>query len=165
MRDADWRARDRAGVPAIPDETAALVHHTIVPASAVPERKGVLAVLSGQEHAGKWALARKTRIVAALGSVELDLREADIAEGESEIEVVCVLGSVEIVVPPGIRVISDGATLAGTFELRADTVEALPADAPVVRIQGSVYFGAVDTRVQLWGETERAARKRRKRRR
>jgi hypothetical protein len=71
---------------------------------------------------------------------------------------------VEVVLPPGVRVVSRAAAFAGAVGLQTDQPEALPPDAPLLRIGGSVIFGSVDVRVQQWGESARDAARRRRRR-
>src|SRR4051812_44580965 len=79
---------------------------------------GVVSFLSSNERDGRWQLPRKFRALAVLGSVELDLRDADIGYGLSTIECVAVLGNIEITVPPEISVDCDGDSLLGTFTLK-----------------------------------------------
>jgi hypothetical protein len=101
--------------------------------------------------------------VSTLGSVELDLREAELGDGESVIEIFCLLGSVEVIVPPGVRVLNEGDSLAGNFTLQPGDWSGSPM-APVVRLTGSCYLGEVEVRQQAFGESARQARKRLKQR-
>ncbi|MGQ0646490.1 MAG: LiaF domain-containing protein [Gemmatimonadaceae bacterium] len=134
--------------------------HTVVPAHQVKERAGILAVMSGQERRGNWELPRYMRIACVLGSTELDLREARIPEGESVIEVFCLLGSVELMVPSGVFVEMDGDAFAGSFSNSPDqTIEPLPG-APRIRLKGTAYFGSVECEARLAGEGKRAAQRR-----
>lgn len=137
------------------------VRHEVVDGSQLPESQGVVAFLSGQKRNGPWLLAPSTRLVAVLGSVELDLREAQLSDGETIIELFCLLGSVEIIVPPGVRVLNEGDSFAGNFEVQAGDWEPGRV-APVVRLRGSCYLGDVEVRQQAFGESARQARKRRK---
>lgn len=144
------------------NRTAGLpVRHEVVDGSELPERQGVVAFLSGQKRDGPWLLSPATRLVAVLGSVELDLREAQFADGETVIEVFCLLGGVEIIVPPGVRVLNEGDSFAGNFELQAGDWTT-DRSAPLVRLRGSCYLGGVEVRQQAFGESPRQARKRRK---
>jgi hypothetical protein len=139
------------------------VRHRVVTPEALPERHGVVAFLSNQRRDGSWRLAANTRVVSTLGSVELDLREAELGDGESVIEIFCLLGSVEVIVPPGVRVLNEGDSLAGNFTLQAGDWSGSPM-APVVRLTGSCYLGEVEVRQQAFGESARQARKRLKQR-
>ncbi len=68
----------------------------------------------------------------------------------SHIEVVAVLGNVEIIVPPEIAVECDGDALLGTFSLEfAGRVNTALADRErVVRVTGSAYAASVTVRVK-----------------
>lgn len=142
---------------------ARLERHSIVPIESVRPRSGLLSVFSGQVRRGPWELPQQFRIATVFGSAEIDLREALIGDGESVIEVFCVFGSVEIMVPPGIRVEFDGDGFAGSFEYTPDPMFTPPPGAPTLRITGSAAFGAVEVHVRLAGESATAAKRRRKR--
>lgn len=134
--------------------------HTIVPAAEVRERAGVLAVLSGQSRQGEWMVPRELRIAAVFGSVDLDLREARIAAGETRIHVYALFGSVELLFPPGVRVEIDVDGFASNSQVVPDSTVPLPPDAPTIRITGSAYFASVDGSVRFAGESQRDAKKR-----
>jgi Cell wall-active antibiotics response 4TMS YvqF len=136
------------------------VRHTVIPANAVRDSAGVLAVMSGVVRKGPWELPRKFRIASVMGSAEIDLREAVLAEGESHIEVFCLFGSVEITVPSGVEVVVDGDAFAGEFSHAPDPSVPTDPGAPRIVIHGSAYFGAVECDVRLAGESEGQAKKR-----
>jgi predicted membrane protein len=85
-----------------------------------------------------------------LGNVEIDLRQAIVGFGVSNIEVVAIFGNVEIVIPPEIAVDCDGDALLGTFNLefagRGNT--SLADRERVVRVTGSAYLASVTVRVK-----------------
>lgn len=106
---------------------------------------GVVSFLSSTEREGRWQLPRRLRALAVLGNVELDLRQAEIGYGLSEIEAVAVLGNVEIKVSPDIAVECDGDSFMGTFTLKYQG-RANPSTANrerIVRVTGTAYAGAV----------------------
>lgn len=136
------------------------VRHVVVPAGQVSEREGVVTFLSGTTRKGRWTLARHTRHAIVLGNVTLDLREAEIADGVSEIEVMAVFGNCEVIVPPGVRVECGGAGFFGNFEVKMTGAPDFPPGAPIVRIRGSAYFSNVEAMVKAVGRRElRAERK------
>jgi predicted membrane protein len=82
-------------------------------------------------------------VKARLGSVDLDLTDADLSRGETVIEVSAVLGSITLFVPEGLAVECEGSALLGSF----DHVAAGPAsrkDTRVVRIVGKATLGSVE---------------------
>jgi len=119
----------------------------IVPASVVPERSGIAACFSKSVREGDWLLPRSFRAVALMGSVRLDLTRSVVAEGVSEIEILCVMGSVEIIVPHQLRVECDGDPTVGSFEITHDSGSVPAADAPLLRIRGRAFMGSVDVKV------------------
>jgi hypothetical protein len=99
-----------------------------------------------------------------MGSAVIDLREARIPDGKSVIEIFTIFGSVEVLVPPGVRVESEGDALAGEFSVEPSAPEEGPAmNAPVVRLVGNAYFASVTAEVRYAGETAKGARQRIKR--
>jgi len=143
---ADFRAEDhRLTRPGYTEqgETGQMV-------PAARSMSGVVSFLSSTERQGPWQLPRRFRALAVLGNVELDLRQAEVGYGLSEIEAVAVLGNVEITVPPDIAVECDGDSFMGTFVLKYDG-RASPSMASrdrIVRVTGSAYAGAVTVSVK-----------------
>jgi hypothetical protein len=136
--------------------SVALVH-------ARPHSGRALAVLGSVERRGAWAVARHQRIVTCLGSGVFDFREVQLPPGETEVRVLAVLGSVEILVPPDLALECEGTVVLGTFEGR-DRAPVLPdAGRPMLKIHGLSVLGSVEVKTRLPGETGRQARRRRRR--
>ena len=136
------------------------IRHSVVPAAEVRERAGVLSVFSGQSRQGVWTVPRELRVMTVCGSVELDLREARIADGETRIHLFALFGSVELLLPPGVRVEVDADGLAASFEVVPDSTIPLPPDAPTIRITGNAYFASVEGSMRYADESPREARRR-----
>ncbi|MCC6930076.1 MAG: hypothetical protein IT359_13920 [Gemmatimonadaceae bacterium] len=134
--------------------------HRVVPAHLVRERGGISSFASAHEQKGDWELPRLYRIACMVGSVVADLREARIPAGESHVEIFLVMGSVEIHVPPGVRVELAVNTLAAEVSFRPDPLYGTDPDAPVIRVSGSAYFGSVEVMARLPGESARDAKRR-----
>ena len=120
--------------------------------------KGVVSIFSGNEKKGRWELPRHMRVLAIFGGVKLDLREAIVAPGESVIETLCIFGGIEIV-PPELDVQCDGDAIMGAFTLHRSRKgpASLPAPlgAPVIRVIGDAYMGAVTVQVKAPREKAR----------
>jgi hypothetical protein len=97
-------------------------------------------------------------VAAIMGGAGLDYREAIFGEPVTDVTVVVFMGGVEIIVPPGVRVESNGFALMGGFEQVAQ--ETAGPEAPLIKVNGFACMGAVEIKVRLPGETEREARKR-----
>ncbi len=111
---------------------------------ALPDRGVGIAVMGGFERAEGWVLPRHFKAVAVMGGVKLDLRDARIAPGVSEIEVLAVWGGVEIWVPDGVRVEVVGMAVMGGFEAKSGLSSLDDPNAPVLRISGFVLMGGAE---------------------
>ena len=114
----------------------------------VPARGMLAAIMGGNVRKGSWALPRHLKIVAIMGGVELDLRQAVLSPGVTEIEVLTVMGGVDIAVPPGVRVETMGIAIMGGFDASAGDVTTLDPDQPVIRLSGIAVMGGVDARIK-----------------
>lgn len=114
--------------------------------------KGVVSIFSGNEKKGRWELPRYMRVLAIFGSVKLDLRQAFVEPGESVIETLCIFGGIEIIVPPELDVQCDGDAVMGAFTLHRSRKGPAslppPPGAPVIRVIGDAYAGAVTIQVK-----------------
>jgi hypothetical protein len=137
-----------ASAPA-PGPTVRLDKDARLPA---PERlpASVLAIFGGADRKGRWLVEPSTTVTCVFGGIRLDFRRAVLSQREVTINVSCLFGGVEIVVPPGVRVVSSvSAVLGGTDVPEDDT---LAADAPVIRLTGMVIFGGVSASRKEPGE-------------
>jgi hypothetical protein len=137
----------------------------LVPSSEVPPRGAIFAVMGGHERGGSWIVPRQLKVVVLMGGAEIDLREARFGAGVTEIEIFVMMGGVDIIVPPGVRVESMGATFMGGFELKAGDATALSPVHPTLRLSGLAIMGGVETETRLPGESAKDAKRRRRRRR
>lgn len=131
------------------------------PPAAVRERQFEVAIMSGVEKKGRWTPARHTQVLALLGGAEIDLREALLPPGVTEINVVAIMGSAEILVTPNTRVESNGISIMGAFEHVPESTAPDP-EGPIVRITGLALMAAVEVHVRYPGESAREARVRRR---
>ena len=133
-----------------------------VPAGRVRRSDRAIAVLGSTKRVGNWVPARRNTAVSVLGSVVLDLREALLGPGECSFTVAAFLGSVEIIVPPGLHVECAGSAVLGSFgdELRSDHEAPLDPEAPRVRVDGIAVLGSVEIEYRRSGESKKHARRR-----
>jgi hypothetical protein len=137
----------------------------LVPSSEVPARGAILAVMGGQDRSGSWIVPRQLKVFVLMGGAEIDLREARFGPGLSEIEIIVVMGGINIIVPPGVRVESIGTAFMGGFDLKAGDATALSPAHPLVRLSGLAIMGGVETETRYPGETAKEAKHRRRRQR
>lgn len=114
--------------------------------------KGLVSIFSGNEKNGRWELPRHMRVLAIFGGAKLDLRHAVVLPGVSVIETLVIFGGVEIIVPPQIDVECDGDAIMGAFTLtrskKGPASIPPPPGAPVIRVIGDAYMGAVTIQVK-----------------
>lgn len=135
--------------------------HTLAAPDEGESERRLLTVFAETKRRGAWTPPRALRTVTVFGSTTLDLREARLQPGVTEIEARVVFGELKVLVPPGVRVESEGNAVFGSFDHSAPAWDALPPDAPTVRIRGLAVFGATHVVVRLPGEGAIAALRRR----
>lgn len=127
-----------------------------VPVStSAPKTKTLFAFMSGVERRGRWVAPQELSVIALMGGVDVDLREAIIPAEGMEVNCVAVMGGVEIQVPPGVRLECDGFAFMGEFEDRQDLASTTDPRAPLVKVSGFALMGGVDVRVRNPGEGRR----------
>ena len=118
------------------------------PVARVPEgsrRKPVgsaVAIFSGHRQTGVWRPNETIGAFAMMGSVDLDLRHAEIEHPVIHINATAIMGSVEVIVPEGVDVELTGFNLMGSKESRVEE-GARRAGAPLIRVNAFVIMGSV----------------------
>lgn len=104
-----------------------------------------VAVMSGNERAGRWRPSRHTRAVAVMGGCELDLREIAFPTDTLLITAVAVMGGIEIIVPEGVEVEVTGVSVMGGRSVKVADAPRRPG-TPVVRVRAIAVMGGVEVR-------------------
>ncbi|RSM57190.1 hypothetical protein DMH03_28495 [Amycolatopsis sp. WAC 01376] len=86
---------------------------------------------------------RHTDVSAIFGGSTLDLRQARIDEGAT-VDAFALFGGVKVLVPRGWRVSLGGLPFMGGLEDKTNGTGDLPADAPVLAVNGTAIFGGVE---------------------
>jgi hypothetical protein len=130
-----------SGLPAL--EPAPATQSAVVPATPRQPHQVVVAIMGGVERKGAWTPASNLYVVAFMGGSLLDFRDVVLPPGETNVTVLAMMGGVEIIVPPGLRVESNGIGIMGGFEHTAkQPVDSM--DGPVLRISGVAIMGGVE---------------------
>ena len=152
--DLAHRARDAAeldalldGLPASPGP-AATPAPARPPADARPARATAIAIMGGCVRKGRWTPAAHTIAFAGWGGVELDFREALLPAGVTEVTAIAIMGGIDIFVPPGVVVESEGIAILGGFDHAQGAATAASPDAPILRIRGLAFLGGVSIHVR-----------------
>jgi hypothetical protein len=142
-----------AGLPPLsPDMLDPGAAPIMAPAAMVPPRGLVFAIMGGAARKGSWLVPRELKVIAVMGGVELDLRDARFSPGVTEIDVTTFMGGVEIIVPRGVRVEVLGAAFMGGFQADAGDASALDASQPVLRVTGLAIMAGVEIKVRRPGK-------------
>jgi hypothetical protein len=103
-----------------------------------------VAILGSVDRGGTWVVPPRHSVVAVLGGVQLDLREARFSQREVTIDVFTLMGGVDITVGEDVDVDVSGFGIMGGFDHRASG-PGLPG-APKVRVVGLALMGGVNVR-------------------
>ncbi|NNN34205.1 DUF1707 and DUF2154 domain-containing protein [Streptomyces sp. S3(2020)] len=107
-----------------------------------------VAVMSGFQRRGRWTVPRRFNGFAFWGGGEIDLREANFADGEVVINCVAIMGGMNVIVPPGVEVVVRGIGIMGGFDQREEGVPGDPG-APRVVVTGFAFWGGVGVERKL----------------
>jgi hypothetical protein len=126
-----------ADLPAVSGPSAAPMRPT-----APAEREWVVAVMGDTKRQGRWRVERPLTAVAVMGDVVLDLRGAEVPQGEVDITATAVMGDVKIYVPDGVDVQLSGIAVMGDKQV---AVREAPAGqtAPRVVVRATAIMGDV----------------------
>jgi hypothetical protein len=153
--DAVYAAKTAADIAPIVSDLPGASAAVAVPAGSAATWPGdapaghparMIAILSGVSRKGAWRSPARIETVNVLGGTDLDFREALLPGREVSIRAICLLGGVEITVPPEMHVIDHGIALLGGREIPPDTEESASPDAPVLRITGVSILGGMTVR-------------------
>jgi hypothetical protein len=131
-------ARTRGELDAL---TADLPVAHAAPETERKDRGWIVAIMGGAERKGRWRPARSTVVVTVMGGAELDLREAELADGV-QITAVTIMGGIGIAVPEGVSVEMGGFAFMGTNGGPRDRVPPLRS-APTVSVRAFSLMGGV----------------------
>lgn len=131
-----------AGLPAL--DAAPSPDRSRLPTRPVDRQQIVATFGRGAERRGRWAPSTQLSVVAVMGGVVLDFREAQLTAGVTDVNVLAVMGGVQIVVPPGLHVDSSGIDIMGGFEQVGAGRFPVDSSAPVLRIRGVALLGGVE---------------------
>lgn len=107
-----------------------------------------VAIMSGFQRKGRWTVPKRFNCFAFWGGGEIDLREANFADGEVVINCIAIMGGMQVTVPPGVEVVVRGLGIMGGFDQREEGVPGDPG-APRVIVTGFAFWGGVGVERKL----------------
>jgi len=107
-----------------------------------------LVFMSGRHRRGRWVPAPLHRVTAVMGAAKIDLRDAELADGLTEIRINVLMGGVEVIAPPDVDIEVDGWAFMGAVDHRDIHPAPLETQKHRVRIYARVLLGAVEVKVR-----------------
>lgn len=116
-------------------------------AAGVPRYSSSISVMSNIKRTGAWVVEDGHSAFALMGSVLLDLREAQFESREVLVNANALMGEVKLVVDAGTTVVMEGHGVMGEYsEQRARVAFDPSLGGPVVRVRGIALMGTVRVR-------------------
>jgi hypothetical protein len=147
--DAIYAAKTHADIVPIVDDLPRLANDA-APAGAVAVPTGhpdrIIAILSGASRKGTWQAQPVIDVVMVMGGAEIDFREAVLPGREVTIRVMCIMGGLEITVPPEMHVTDSGINIMAGRDVSGDTDDSLRPGAPTLRITGFCLMGGISVK-------------------
>lgn len=161
---ADLPVADAVPLPVLRSGPAADQGAAVAGPGAPRSSTTAVAVMSGFERKGRWAVGPTFTAVAFWGGGVVDLREADFTAGHVKINAYAVMGGVEIIVPEHAHVDVSGIGVMGGFDGPRSSA-ARTGGGPTVVVTGLAFWGAVSVERKPSVEVIRERRLERKRER
>ncbi len=106
--------------------------------------ESMLSVFSATTRKGVWRPSRYTKLLAVFGGADLDYTRAYLPPGEFNVEIMCMFGGVELLVPDGMNVEINGLPIFGGLENKTSG-EYIPG-APTLKVRAVALFGGVEVK-------------------
>jgi hypothetical protein len=126
-----------ADLPAVSGSPAAPA-----PSTARADREWVVAVMGDTKRQGRWRVERPLAALAVMGDVLLDLRGAEVPQGDVDIAATAVMGDVKIYVPDGVDVQLSGIAVMGDKQVEVREATA-GQTVPKVVVRATAVMGDV----------------------
>jgi hypothetical protein len=118
----------------------------LIPAEAQPilvDDRPLHVLFGSVRRAGRWVVPVRVPLVAVLGTVELDLREAVLQRRHIVIDAQVLGGRLRLLVPEGVRVHVTGRTVLCSRDVR---LRDAGGDGTVIEVRGTFVLGSLRAR-------------------
>lgn len=103
----------------------------------------LMALMSGRLLISESTSLRTGTAVAAMGGIDIDLREATLDPGGAHVALKTYMGGIRMNVPPGWKVYVHEDMRAGGIEVETPDPETLPDDAPRLTVEAIARSGGI----------------------
>jgi hypothetical protein len=119
-----------------------------VPEAFAPERDRIVSIMAETKRRGLWRVPRRLTIWSIMSDTKIDLTEAQLTSGVTEIKVRTIMATTKVIVPPGVRVVVQPNALMSAVVDDVEDQPAVGSGAPVVRITGPVIMSELKVKVR-----------------
>lgn len=119
-----------------------------IPEVFAPERDRIVSIMANTKRRGMWQPPRHLDVVCVMSETLLDLTEARLPTGVTEIHLRALMASIKVIVPPGVRVVLQPSAFMAEVSDEVFAPPPVGSNAPVVRITGPVVMTELKVRVR-----------------
>ena len=112
---------------------------------AAPGESRMLAIMGETKRVGRWRVPRQLDVLSIMSDTKLDLTQAVVGPGITDIHVRAFWSACKIVVPPNMRVINEMHAVMASVMSKAHEMDAPGARStgPVIRLTGTALMAEV----------------------
>ena len=106
----------------------------------------LVAIMGESRRTGRWLVPGALRVIAVMSDTRLDLTQAVMASGTSEIHITAMWTACRLIVPPGMRVINEMHAIMSSVTSNADEMDppgVSRPSAPTIRLTGTALMAEV----------------------
>lgn len=111
-----------------------------VPELYATEEGRVVSIMGQTTRGGVWQPPRRLNVWSVMSETRLDLTEALLPSGVTEIDLHGIMTQIKIIVPPGVRVVSQVSAFMAEVADETSDPPPVGSGAPVVRVTGFVFM-------------------------
>jgi hypothetical protein len=120
-----------------------------VPEAFAPERDRIVSIMAETKRRGVWRPPKRLDVWSIMSDTKLDLTEAVLSSGVTEIRLRAVMAAVRVIVPPGVRVVVQPSAFMSAVDDDMEDQPPVGSGAPVVRITGPVFMSELKVKVRM----------------
>lgn len=136
-------APDAGAVSAALDRHLPARNTTHPPGAGTPDPgQSISAILTERTMQANWLRHRYTTATAVMGTLTIDLRDAEITS-DVQLHVVCIMGELKVLLPPGYRVENEISVILAEHNDRSRGTGGNASGGPTIRLTGTAVLAEV----------------------